>query len=165
MHQQSLLLSDTDGTTDDDDHIYTRIPKSITISSTNQNNDTFQTPTLTRSSSSSNITKQEPSSLSTSVIDTTEPNKLSTHTSQIIPFYDPSFFKYKNYLQGFFLPDDFSLDLHTLQLQQTQDPVSKTVNHWIRQNTKRDYPTLLIHGSPFLHAYYKIFSQLFLTMA
>ena len=31
----------------------------------------------------------------------------------------------KNSFQGFFLPDDFSLDLHTLQLQQTQDPVLK----------------------------------------
>ena len=55
--------------------------------------------------------------------------------------------------QGFFLPDDFSLDLHTLQLQQTQDPVLKTVYHWIRHNTKPEYPTPLKHGSPFLHAY------------
>ena len=45
-------------------------------------------------------------SSSTSVIDTTEPIKLSTHTSQVIPFYDPSFFKYRNYFQGFFLPND-----------------------------------------------------------
>ena len=112
--------------------------------------------------SSSTITKQEPSSLSTSVIDTTEPNKLSTHTSQTIPSYGPSFFKYKNYFQGFFLPDDFSLDLRTLQLQQTQDPVLKTVYHWIRHNAKPEYPTTLIHGSHFLHAYYKIFSQLFI---
>ena len=54
------------------------------------------------------------------VIDTNEPNKLSTHTSQVIPFYDPSFVKSRNYFQGSFLPDDFSLDLHTLQHQQTQ---------------------------------------------
>ena len=95
-------------------------------------------------------------SLSTFVIDTTEPIKLSTHTSQVILFYDPSFFKYKNYFQGFFLPDDFSLDLHTLQHQQTQDLVLKTVYHWIRHNAKPDHPTPLIHGSPFLHTYYKI---------
>ena len=84
----------------------------------------------------------------------------STHTSQVIPFYYPSFFKYKNYFQGFFLPDDFSLHQHTLQHQQTQDPVLKTVYHWIRHNAKREYSTPLIYSSPFLHAYYKIFSQL-----
>ena len=133
--------------------MYTRIPKSVTFSFTKQDNDTYQTPTLPRSNSSSTIIKHEPSSLSTSVINKTEPIKFSTHTSQIIPFYDP-FFKYKNYFQGFFLPDDFSLDLHTLQLQQTQDPVLKTVYHWTRHNTKPEYPPLLIHGgSPFLHAY------------
>ena len=112
--QQSLLLNDTDVTSDDDYHIYTRIPKTVTFSSTNQTNDTYQTPTLPRSNSSSTITKTESPSLLTSVIDTTEPIKLSTHTSQVIPFYDPYFFKYKNYFQGFLLPDDFSFDLHTL---------------------------------------------------
>ena len=64
-----------------------------------------------------------------------------------------------------FLPDDFALDLFTLQHQQTQDPVLKTVYHWIRHNAKPEYPTPLIHGSPLLHAYYKIFPQLLLTMA
>ena len=50
-----------------------------------------------------------------------------THCQQIIPFYDTSFFKYKNYFQGFFLPDDYSLDIKTLQQQQSQDPVLRTV--------------------------------------
>ena len=52
--------------------------------------------------------------------------------------------------------------LHTLQHQQTQDAVLKTVYHWIRHNANADSPTLLIHGSPFLHAYYKIFSHFFI---
>ena len=69
---------------------------------------------------------------------------------------------FKNYFQGFFLPDIFSLNLHTLQHQQAQDPVLKTVYHWIRQSAKPEYPTSLIHGSPFLHSYYKIFSQLYI---
>ena len=60
------------------------------------------------------------------------------------------------------MPDDFSLDLHTLQHQQAQDPVLKTVYHWIRHNAKPEYLTPLIHGSFFLHAYYKIFSQRFI---
>ena len=55
-----------------------------------------------------------------------QPNLPSlTHCQQIIPFYDTSFFKYKNYFQGFFLPDDYSLDIKTLQQQQSQDPFSE----------------------------------------
>ena len=37
------------------------------------------------------------------------------------------FFKYKIYFQGSFLPDDFLLDLKTLQHQQSQDPVLRNV--------------------------------------
>ena len=76
LHQQSLLPNNTDVTTNVDDHIYTRIPKSVTFSSNIQTNDTYQTPTLTRSNSSSTIAKTETSPLSTSVIDITEPIKL-----------------------------------------------------------------------------------------
>ena len=95
FNQQSLHLNDTDVTSDDDDHIHTGIPKSVTFSSNDQTNNTYQTSTLPRSNSSSTLTKKtEHSSLSTSVIDPTEPIKLSTHISQVTPFYDPSFFKY-----------------------------------------------------------------------
>ena len=48
LHRQSLLLNDTDVTSDDDDHIYTRIPKSVKFSSNNRTNDTYQTPTFPR---------------------------------------------------------------------------------------------------------------------
>ena len=78
LHQPSLLLIDTDVTSDDDDHILTRIPNSVTFSSDDQTNDTNQTPTLPRSNSSSTLTKTETSLFSTSVIDTTEIIKLST---------------------------------------------------------------------------------------
>ena len=84
-----------------------------------------------------------------------------THCSQVIPFYDTSFFKYKNYFQGFFLPDDYPLDIKTLQQQQSQDPVLKTVYSWIFHNDKPEFLTPLITGTPFLYAYYKRFSQLF----
>ena len=84
-----------------------------------------------------------------------------THCPQIIPFYDTSFFKYKNYFQGFFLPDDYSLDITTLQQQQSQDPVLRTVYSWIVKNEKPETLTPLITGTPFIHAYYKRFSQLF----
>ena len=70
----------------------------FSFSSKDQTNNTYQTPTSnSRSNSSSTLTKTEPCSLTTSVIDTTEPIKLSTYTSQVIPFYDPSYFKYKNF--------------------------------------------------------------------
>ena len=86
-----------------------------------------------------------------------------THCPQIIPFYDTSFFKYKNYFQVFFLPDDYSLDITTLQQQQSQDPVLRTVYSWIVKNEKPETLTPLITGTPFLHAYYKRFSQLFIN--
>ena len=60
---------------------------------------------------------------SKSSINVQTPSRPATHCSQIIPFYDNSSFKYKNYFQGFFLPDDYSLDLKILQQQQSQDPV------------------------------------------
>ena len=56
------------------------------------------------------ITKPE----STSAKDIQTISQSSTHWSQIIPFYDTSFFKYKNNFQGFFLPHDYCLDLKTL---------------------------------------------------
>ena len=60
------------------------------------------------------------------------------------------------------MSDNFSVDLHKLQHQQTQDPVLKTVYHWIRHNAEPEYPTSLIHGSLFLHAFYKVFSEFFI---
>ena len=84
-----------------------------------------------------------------------------THCPQIIPFYDKSSFKNKNYFQGFFLPDDYSLDITTLQ-HQSQDPVLRTVYSWIVEIEKPETLTPLITGTPFLHAYYKRFSQLFI---
>ena len=63
LYLQSLLLNDTDVTSDDDDHLYTRLPKSVTFSSNDQTNDKYQTPTLLRSNSSSTLTKTETSSL------------------------------------------------------------------------------------------------------
>ena len=77
-------------------------------------------------------------------------------------FYVTSFFKYKNYFQGFFPPDDDSLDIKTLQQQQSQDPVLRTVYSWIIHNDKPESLTPLITGTPFLHAYNKRFSQLFI---
>ena len=59
LHQQYLLVNDTDVTSDDDDHTDTRIPKSVTLASNDQLNDTSPTPTLSHSQSYSTITKQK----------------------------------------------------------------------------------------------------------
>ena len=145
-------LNDTDITSDDEDHIYTRIPKYDTSFSTDT---TLQDNYSTLKNSPPKTPQQ-----STSAVNVQTNSPSLTHCSQIIPFYDTSFFKYKNYFQGFFLPDDYSLDIKTLQQQQSQDPVLRTDNSWIIHNNKPDTLTPLITGTLFLHAYYKRFSQL-----
>ena len=62
----------------------------------------------------------------------------------------------------YFLPDDYSLDLKTLQRQQSQDPVLRTVHSWISRNEKPEFLTPLNTGNLLLHAYYKRFKQLFI---
>ena len=71
-------------------------------------------------------------------------------------------FKYKNCFQGFFLPNDYSLDLKTLQQQQSQDPVLGNVYSWLINNEKPEFLSPLITGTPFLHAYYKRVSLRFI---
>ena len=155
LHQQSLLLNDTDVTSDEEDHMYTRTPKS---DSSFLHDTTLQTENYsTLKQLTPNTTQKSVSAINV------QPNLPSlTHSPQIIPFYDTSLFKYKNYFQGFFLPDDYSLDITTLQQQQSQDPVLRTVYSWIMNNEKPETPTPLITGTPFLHAYYKRFTQLFI---
>ena len=153
LHQQSLLLNDTNITSDDEDHIYTRIPKY---------DSSFPTDTTLHENSST--LKKPPSKTpqeTTSAINVQTNSPSLTHCSQNIPFYDTSFFKYKNYFQGFFLPDDYSLDIKTLKQQQSQDPILRTAYSWIINNEKPESLTPLITGTPLLHAYYKRFSQLF----
>ena len=154
LHQQFLLLNDTDVISDDGDHIYTRIPKK----------DSSFTPDtkLQENVSTLNKPSSKPPQETTSAINVQTNSPSLTHCTQIIPFYDTSFFKYKNFFQGFFLPDDYSLDIKTLQQQQSQDPVLKTVYTWLLNNQKPDTITPIISGTPFLHAYYKRFSQLFI---
>ena len=154
-HQQSLLLNDTDTTSDDEDHIYTRTPKS---DSSFLPDTTLQTENYSTLNKSTSNTPQK--YVTAKNVQTNLPSL--THCPQIILFYDTSFFKYKNYFQGFFLPDDYSLDITTLQQQQTQDPVLSTVYSWIGKNEKPETLTPLITGTPFLHAYFKRFSQLFI---
>ena len=148
------MLNDTDITSEDEDHIYTRIPKydSSFLHDTTLQTENYSTP---------NKLTQNTSRKSVSGINV-QPNLPSlTQCPQIIHFYDTSFFKYKNYFQGFFLPDDYSLDITTLQQQQSQDPVLRTVYSWLIKNEKPETLTPLITGTLFLHAYYKRFLGFF----
>ena len=72
------------------------------------------------------------------------------------------FFKKINIFSRFFLPDDCSLDLKTLQQQQSQDPDLRSVYSWLPHNDKPEKFKLLIIGTLFLQAYFKRFSQLFI---
>ena len=160
LHQQSLLLNDTAVASDDEDHIYTRIPKANSSFSPDE--------TLHEQETLSTIIKPKPTiqpkstSEITSAMDVQTNSTSMTHSSHLVPFYDPSFFKYKMYFQGFFLPDDYSLDLKTLQVQQSQNPVIQTVHSWISRNEKPELLSPLIFGNLFLHAYYKRIKQLFI---
>ena len=80
----------------------------------------------------------------------------------ISTFLPPFLFQIQKVFSRFFLPDDYSLDLKTLQVQQSQDPVLRTVHSWISRNEKPEFLTPLITGNLFLHTYYKRFKQLFI---
>ena len=100
---------------------------------------------------------------STSAINVQTHSRPTTHCSQIIPFYDTSFFKYKKYFQGFILADDYSLDLKTLQQQQYQDPDLRTVYSWLIRNEKPEFFTSLALFS-YMHVT-KNFVQLFIEVS
>ena len=154
-------MNDTDPTSDDEEHIYTRIPKNNSPFSTDETLHE-QKETFSTIKKSTPITISKPLSESTSAIDVQTNANPITHSPRVIPFYDPSCFKYKTYFQGFLLPDDNSLDLKTLKAQQSQDPILRTIYSWISRNEKPEFLTPLITGNLFLHAHYKRFSQLFI---
>ena len=85
LHQQSLLLNDTDITSDDEVHIYTKIPKS---DSSFLLDTTLQPEKFSTLKKSTSNTPQE--STSAMNVETNSPS--ITYCSQIILFYDTSFF-------------------------------------------------------------------------
>ena len=113
LHQQSLLLNDTDIISDEEDHVYTRIPKTETPFSIDT---TLQDNYSTIKKSTTKTPQQITSAIN---VQTNSPSL--THCSQ----------------------------------------VCETVYSWIIHNDKPEFSTPLITGTPFLYAYYKRFSQLF----
>ena len=109
--------------------VHTRIPKHDSSFTTDKTSHEDTYSTMKKSTSN---TQQK----STSTINVQTNSQPATHYSQIIPIDGTSFFKYKNFFQGFFFPDDYSLDLKTLQQQQSQDPVLRTAYSWVTRNEK-----------------------------
>ena len=123
--RKTNLSNDTDITSDDEEHIYTRIPRH---DSSFTRDKTLHEETYCTINKPKSTTTQE----STPAIDVHTNSQPVTPSSQTIPFYDTSFFTYKNCFQGFFLSDDYSLYLKTLQ--QSQDLVLRTVYSWLIRN-------------------------------
>ena len=60
----------------------------------------------------------------------------SDNCNQQVPFFDPSFFKYKRYFHYFFLPEDTKITIETIKSQQKQDPDLQKVYHWLEPKCK-----------------------------
>ena len=72
------------------------------------------------------------------------------------------FFKEKNYFQGFFLPDDHSWAYTLLNKNNHKFQYTKVYITGFLTTLNQKILTPQINDTPFLHAYNKIFSQLFI---
>ena len=87
----------------------------------------------------------------------------SDYCNQQVPFFDPSFFKYKKYFHYFFLPEETQITIETIKSQQKQDPVLQKVFHWLMNNDKPLQIDPIIASNPFFLVYYKLFNQLYIN--
>ena len=85
------------------------------------------------------------------------------YCNQQVPFFDPSFFKYKRYFHYVFLPGDTQITNETIKSQQKQDHVLQKVYHWLKiiERPLQIDPT--IASNSFLSVYYKLFNQLYIN--
>ena len=86
--QQSTILNDTDILSDEDEPIQ-----------------------------SQNMKNQNPHILKEQTLAIQYPTKFN-YCNQQVPFFDPSFFKYKRYFPYFFLPEDTQIIIETIKSQQ-----------------------------------------------
>ena len=87
----------------------------------------------------------------------------SDYCNHQVPFFDPSFFKYKKYFHYFFLPEDTSKTIETIESQQKHDPVLQKVYHWLQSNERPLQIDPTIASNSFLSVYYKLFHQLYIN--
>ena len=154
LHQQSLLLDDTDFTSDEE-QIYFRIPK---------HNSHFLPDKTLHEGTVSTLKNQSPLGHQNQHLQFLYKQTFNLpHTFHTLYSFmiDPSS-NTKITIKASFFQTNNSLDFKTLQQKQSQDPVHRNVHSWITRNEKPEFLTPLITGTPFLHAYYKRFSQLFI---
>ena len=84
----------------------------------------------------------------------------SDYCNQQVPFFDPSFFKYKRYFHYFFLPEDTQITIETTKSRQKQDPVLQKVYHWLKINERPLQIDPTLASNSFLSVYYKLFNEL-----
>ena len=77
----------------------------------------------------------------------------SDYCNQQVPFFDPSFFKYKRYFYYFFLPEDFQITIETIISQQKQEHVLQKVYHWLTINERPLQIDPTIASTSFLSVY------------
>ena len=85
----------------------------------------------------------------------------SDYCNEQVPFFDPSFIKYKRYFHYFFLPEHTQIIIETIKSQQKQDPVLQKVYHWLKTNEIPLQIDPTIASNSFLSVYYKLFYQLY----
>ena len=131
--QQSTILNDSDNLSDEDE---------LTQSQNTKNQNT-------------NILKEQTLAIQ-------YPTK-SDYCNQQVPFFDPSFFKYKRYFHCFFLPEDTQLTIDIIKSQQKQDPVLQKVYHLLKINERPLQIDPTKASNSFLSVYYKLFNQLYIN--
>ena len=87
----------------------------------------------------------------------------SDYSNQQVPFFDPSFFKYKRYFHYFFVPEDTQIKIETIKSQQKQDSVSQKIYHWLKTNDRPLQIDPTITSNSFFLVYYKLFNQLYIN--
>ena len=87
----------------------------------------------------------------------------SDYCNQQVPFFDPSFFKYKKYFHYFFLPEDTPITIEAMKSQQKHDPVLQKIHHWLQNNKRPLQIDPTIASNSFLSVYYKLFHQLYIN--
>ena len=112
---------------------------------------------------SQNMKNQDTNTLKEQTLAIQYPTK-SEYCNQQVPFFDPSFFKYKKYFHYFFLPEDTQITIEIdKKTQQKQDHVLQDVYHWLETIERPLQIDSTIASNSFLSVYYKLFNQLYIN--
>ena len=111
---------------------------------------------------SQTMKKQNPNILKEQTLAIQYPIK-SDYCNQQVPFFDPSFFKYKRYFHYFFLPEDTQIPIEIIKSQQKQDTVLQKIYRWLKNNERPLQTDPTIASNSFLSVYYKFFIQLYIN--